>query len=70
MRIGNYLSSSFPNENGLKQADALLLLLLNFALEHAIRMAQETRLGLDMTGTDQVLAYVDDVNLIGEISEL
>ena len=35
--IGNYLSSSFPIKNGLKQRDALSPLLLNFALEYAIR---------------------------------
>ena len=27
---------------------------------------QETNLGLDMNGTHQVLAYADDVNLIGD----
>jgi Reverse transcriptase (RNA-dependent DNA polymerase). len=50
VRIGNYLSSSFPIENDLKQGDALLPLLLNFALECAIRKVLETRLGLDMNG--------------------
>ena len=66
VRIGNYLSSSFPIENGLKQGGALSPLLCNFALEYAIRKIQETKLGLDMNGTHQVLAYVDDVNLIGD----
>ena len=42
VRIWNCLSSSFPFENGLKQRDALLLLLFNFALEYAIRKLQET----------------------------
>ena len=37
VRIGNYLSSSFPIENGLKQGDALLPLQFNFAIEYAIR---------------------------------
>ena len=37
VRIGNYLSSSFPIESGLKQGDALSPLLFNFALEYAIR---------------------------------
>ena len=42
VRFGNYLSSSFPIENGLKQGDALLPLLFNVALEYAIRKIQET----------------------------
>ena len=64
--IGNYLSSSSPIENGLKQGDTLLPLLFNFALEYTIRKVQETNLGLDMNGIHQVLAYADDVNLIGD----
>ena len=66
VRIGNYLSSSFPNENGLKQGDALSPLLFNFALEYAIRKVQETNVRLGMNGIHQVLAYTDDVNLIGD----
>jgi len=65
-RIGHYLSSSFPIENGLKRGDALLPLLFNFALEYAIRKVQGTNLGLDMNGSHQVLACADDVNLIGD----
>ena len=61
MKIENYLSPSFPIENGLKQRDALSPLLFNYALEYAIRKVQETRLGQDMNGT-QVLAYVDGFN--------
>jgi hypothetical protein len=37
VRIGNYFSSSFPIENGLKPGDALSSLLFNFAPEYAIR---------------------------------
>ena len=50
----------------MKQGDTLSPLLFNFALEYAIRKVQETNLGLNMNGTHQVLAYADDVNLIGD----
>ena len=66
MRIGNHLFSSFPTKNSLKQRDALSPLLFNFAPQYAIRKVQETKLGLDMNGTHQVLAYADNVNLIGD----
>jgi hypothetical protein len=39
--IGKDLSESFPIQNGLKQGDALSPLLINFALEYAIRKVQE-----------------------------
>ena len=61
------MSSSFPAENSLEQEDVLSPLLFNFTLQYAIRNVQETNLGLDMKGTHQVLAYVDDVNLINDV---
>jgi hypothetical protein len=60
------LSDSFPIQNGLKQGDALTLLLFNFALEYAIRKVQENQVGMRWNGTHQLLAYVDDVNLLGD----
>jgi hypothetical protein len=41
--IGKHLFENFPIQNGLKQGDALLPLLFNFALEHAIRKVPENR---------------------------
>jgi Reverse transcriptase (RNA-dependent DNA polymerase). len=46
VRIGNYLFSSFPIENGLKQRDTLSPFLFNFLLEYAISKVQETYLRL------------------------
>jgi hypothetical protein len=64
--IGKHLSDSFPIQNGLKQGDALSPLLFNVALEYAIRKVQEKQVGLKLNGTHPLLAYADDVNLLGD----
>jgi len=45
----------------LKQEDALLSLLFNFALEYAIRRVQVNRDSLKLNATHHLLVYADDI---------
>jgi hypothetical protein len=63
---GKHLSHSISIQNGLKQGDALSPLLFKFALEHAITKVQENQMVLKLNETHQLLAYADDVNLLGD----
>ena len=59
------MSDKFPIRNGLKQGDALSPMIFNFALEYAIRRVQVNQDGLKLNGTHQLLAYADEINILG-----
>jgi len=56
----------FPIQNGLKQGDALLKFILNFASEYIIRYIQEYKERLGLNGTHQFMVYAYHINIYGE----
>ena len=56
----------FTIKNGLKEGDALISLLFNFASKYVIRKGKANHKLLKFNGTHQVVIYGDDVNLWGQ----
>jgi len=48
--VGKRLSNTFPIRNGLKQRDALIPLLFNFACVYALRQVQVSQDSLKLNG--------------------
>jgi len=65
VRADKHLSDMFRIKNSLNRGDPLSPLHANFALAYAIRSVQETHDGLKINGTNQLLFYADDVNMLG-----
>jgi hypothetical protein len=51
----------FVSKNVLKQGDTLLPLPFNIALQYDVRKVQENQVGLKLNGSQQFLAWADDV---------
>jgi hypothetical protein len=64
--IAKHLFDSASIHNDPKQVNASLPQLFNFALVYAIRKVQEHQVRLKLNRTHQLLAYADDVNLLGD----
>jgi hypothetical protein len=65
VKIQNQLSELFTTERGLRQGDALACLLFNAALEWAIKKSGIETRGTIFHKSIQVLAFADDINIIG-----
>ena len=59
------MSDTFSVRNGLKKGGALSPMLFNFALEYGIRRVQVNQDKLKLNGIHHLLAYADDVNILG-----
>ena len=66
VKILHDVSETFVTQKGLKQGDGLLLcLLFNFAREKAIRNSQMNIKGTIHNKSIQILAYADDIDIVG-----
>jgi len=64
VHVGKNVFDRITIRNGLKQGDAPSPMLFNFALEYDVMRVQEKQDGLKLSGTHQVLADADDVNIL------
>ena len=67
VRVGKHLFEMFPIKNSLKQGDVLSPFLFNFALQYAIMGVQVNEDNLKLNGTQLLLVYAHEVNILGGI---
>jgi hypothetical protein len=60
------LSDSIPIRNGSEARRCFITTDFQLCFRYDIKKVQENQAGLKLNGTHQLLAYVDDVNLLGE----
>jgi hypothetical protein len=65
VKIQNDISEQFQTNKGLRQGNALARLLFNVVLEKVMRDASTVNTGTIYNKSTQVLAYADDINIIG-----
>ncbi|GFW37931.1 reverse transcriptase domain-containing protein [Trichonephila clavipes] len=65
IKIQKYLSEPFTTERGLRQGDSLACLLFNLVLDKCIRDSGLDRKGTLWNRSLQLLAYADDIDIIG-----
>jgi hypothetical protein len=65
LKIENIATFCMAKNLSLHSINVLSPLPFYVALEYAIRKVQENQDGLKLNGADHILAYVDDVNLLG-----
>lgn len=69
VRVRGKVSFAFGTDDGLRQGDPLATLLFNIVLEKAIRNTCVDKDGNIFTKSCQLLAYADDVDIIGRNAE-
>jgi hypothetical protein len=64
--IGQHLPEMFSIKNGLKQRDALALLVFIFTVVYAIKRVQAIQEVLKLSGTRPLMVYDDGDSLLGQ----